>query len=160
MTLEVVDGAGIVGTQTGTTFKIDATELFQSVSDGKSAVAAAITDKGVETAADATFQQMADNIGQIETGSTIPLANFSYSVYTSDDIYFTNSSFEFVSATYGSSATVQVPINSLIAVTLGDFSRVESSSGLEQIISFSGIGQKCRVYRVTGDATITISSDM
>lgn len=43
-------------------------ELFQSVSDGKSAIAAAITDKGVTTAADATFQQMATNIGQIESG--------------------------------------------------------------------------------------------
>lgn len=71
LTLEVVEGAGIVGTQTGTTFKIDATELFQSVSDGKSAVAAAITDKGVETAADATFQQMADNIAAIQTGGGI-----------------------------------------------------------------------------------------
>lgn len=69
LTLEVVEGAGIVGTQTGTNFKIDATELFQSVSDGKSAVAAAITDKGVTTAADATFQQMAANIGQIQTGT-------------------------------------------------------------------------------------------
>ena len=45
------------------------TELFTSVSDGKSAIAAAITDKGVETAADATFQQMADNIAQIQTGT-------------------------------------------------------------------------------------------
>lgn len=70
LTLEVVEGAGIVGTQTGTTFKIDATELFQSVSDGKSAIAAAITDKGVETAADATFQEMAGNIEQIQGAST------------------------------------------------------------------------------------------
>lgn len=70
LTLEVVEGAGIVGTQTGTTFKIDATELFQSVSDGKTAIAAAITDKGVETAADATFQEMAGNIEQIQGAST------------------------------------------------------------------------------------------
>lgn len=47
--------------------KID--DLFTSVSDGKATVAAAITDKGVETAADATFQQMADNIGAIQTGT-------------------------------------------------------------------------------------------
>ena len=44
------------------------TELFTSVSDGKSAIAAAITDKGVTTAADATFQQMANNILDIPTG--------------------------------------------------------------------------------------------
>lgn len=43
-------------------------ELFTSVSDGKSLIASAITDKGVPTAEDATFQQMADNIGQISGG--------------------------------------------------------------------------------------------
>ena len=44
------------------------TTLKKSVSDGKTLVATAITDKGVETAADATFAVMADNISQIETG--------------------------------------------------------------------------------------------
>lgn len=63
-----VTGGGITGTQTGSTFTLDSSELFQSVSDGKSAVAAAITDKGVQTAADATFQQMATNIGNIPSG--------------------------------------------------------------------------------------------
>ena len=43
-------------------------KLKKSVSDGKTLVATAITDKGVETAADATFAVMAENIGQIETG--------------------------------------------------------------------------------------------
>ena len=36
--------------------------LFQSVSNGKSAIAAAITDKGVKTAADASFDTMAENL--------------------------------------------------------------------------------------------------
>lgn len=45
-------------------------KLFTSVSDGKQAVASAITDKGVPTAQDATFQQMADNIGQISGGTS------------------------------------------------------------------------------------------
>ena len=44
-------------------------ELFTSVSNGKEVVAAAITDKGQETASDATFETMANNIRQIETGS-------------------------------------------------------------------------------------------
>ncbi|XID95781.1 hypothetical protein ACF3MZ_15190 [Paenibacillaceae bacterium WGS1546] len=44
------------------------TELFTNVSDGKTAVAAAITDKGVPTAADDTFAEMADNIGEIPVG--------------------------------------------------------------------------------------------
>lgn len=50
---------------------VDATvikEVFQSVSDGKEKIASAITDKGVETDADATFDTMAQNIGKIEGG--------------------------------------------------------------------------------------------
>lgn len=43
-------------------------ENFTSVSNGKSLVASAITDKGVPTASDATFQTMADNISQISGG--------------------------------------------------------------------------------------------
>ena len=43
-------------------------QLFTSVSNGKSRVAAAITDKGVQTASDASFDTMASNIGQIQTG--------------------------------------------------------------------------------------------
>lgn len=42
--------------------------LKSSVSDGKSLIASAITDKGVATDEDATFSEMADNIGQISTG--------------------------------------------------------------------------------------------
>ena len=42
--------------------------LKKSVSDGKTKVANAITDKGVETATDATFDVMAENISKIETG--------------------------------------------------------------------------------------------
>ena len=42
--------------------------LKKSVSDGKTKVANAITDKGVETATDATFDVMAENIRKIETG--------------------------------------------------------------------------------------------
>ena len=51
-------------------------ELKTSVSEGKSLVAAAVTDKGVQTAADATFQQMATNIGNISTFN--PLYNTIY----------------------------------------------------------------------------------
>lgn len=43
------------------------TELFQSVSNGKRQVAAAITDKGVTTADDASFNTMATNIEAIST---------------------------------------------------------------------------------------------
>jgi hypothetical protein len=43
-------------------------EIKKSVSDGKEKVAGAITGKGVETATDMTFEEMATNIGKISTG--------------------------------------------------------------------------------------------
>ena len=46
-------------------------DLKSSVVDGKSKVAAAITTKGITTAADATFDTMATNIGQISTGKKV-----------------------------------------------------------------------------------------
>lgn len=46
-------------------------ELFTFVSNGKELVASAITDKGVDTASDATFQTMATNISNINTGSGV-----------------------------------------------------------------------------------------
>ena len=45
-------------------------EVFQSVSDGKSLIASAITDKGIATDATATFDTMAGNIRAIESGGS------------------------------------------------------------------------------------------
>ena len=50
----------------------DITELKNSVSDGKAQVASAITDKGVATASNATFNTMATNIRNIQTERTYP----------------------------------------------------------------------------------------
>lgn len=53
-------------------FKTIADELISlktSVSSGKALVAAAVTDKGVATAATDSFATMAENIGEIETGA-------------------------------------------------------------------------------------------
>ncbi len=41
------------------------TELKKTVSDGKSAIASAITNEGVSTASDASFETMVENIGKI-----------------------------------------------------------------------------------------------
>lgn len=57
-------------------------DCFQSVSDGKRRIASAITDKGINTAADATFQQMADNIKGLVTMSTNPSVLFDKSSWT------------------------------------------------------------------------------
>ena len=48
------------------------TELFTSVSEGKSLIASAVTDKGIPTEADAPFETMRDNILAIETGGGLP----------------------------------------------------------------------------------------
>lgn len=68
-------GQGIDVTQDGTIsiheyFKINTTiqELTNSVKDGKSLIAEAITDKKVPTSADSTFQTMAENISKISGG--------------------------------------------------------------------------------------------
>ena len=63
----------------GSTYDFDS--LFTSVSNGKALVASAITDKGVETAADATYQQMAENISKMSSSvSTTEIATEDISV--------------------------------------------------------------------------------
>ena len=52
-----------------TTLETQVSDLFQSVSDGKTLVANAITDKGVSTATNATFATMASNISNITTST-------------------------------------------------------------------------------------------
>lgn len=52
----------------------DMNELFQSVSNGKKKVAAAITDKGVLTAGDASYDTMASHIRQIDTSGGMDLS--------------------------------------------------------------------------------------
>ena len=66
-------------------------ECFQSVSDGKALMASGITDKGVPTDADATFQEMYDNVMAIQTNTTLQSKNASLStseqVITADTGY-------------------------------------------------------------------------
>lgn len=52
------------------------TENFTSVSNGKAQVASAITGKGVQTASDATFETMANNINAIPSGKKQTLGTF------------------------------------------------------------------------------------
>ena len=46
------------------------TQVKKSVSDGKSKVASAITEKGVNTEATDTFDVIAENVGKIQTGTS------------------------------------------------------------------------------------------
>ena len=69
--------------------------LFQSVSNGKSAIAAAITDKGVETAANASFDTMASNIKAISGGGNLP-AFKSYKIGNNGQYAFANNNHSWV----------------------------------------------------------------
>lgn len=61
-------------------------DIKKSVSDGKTLVATAITDKGVATSPTDSFATMAENIGQIESGSSFD------SVIVSVDKFMINTS--------------------------------------------------------------------
>ena len=60
----------------GAATQAEVDELKTSVSEGKALIAAAVTDKGVETAATDIFAVMASNIESIETGSKIISGTF------------------------------------------------------------------------------------
>lgn len=60
--------------------------LFQSVSSGKSKIAEAITDKGITTSADSSFDTMATNIRNIKTGGSGTGTDTSDATATAADI--------------------------------------------------------------------------
>lgn len=62
--------------------QVDLDACFQSVSEGKSLIAAAVTDKGVPTAADDTFQVIAENIQKIQSSDGLYL----YNTFTALDV--------------------------------------------------------------------------
>ena len=57
--------ASLVTMASGSNVETEISSLKSSVSSGKAAIASAVTDKGVSTAADATFSTMATNIRNI-----------------------------------------------------------------------------------------------
>lgn len=85
-TVHLETSSEVVVRPDGTTVETSLTELKTSVSEGKALVAAAVTDKGVTTAADATFATMAENIGNIQTGVDINGIIKEYEVYAGDNI--------------------------------------------------------------------------
>ena len=95
------EGTGL----TATNVQDAVTELFTSVSEGKAAIAAAITDKGVATAADATFQQMAEKIGEIQSTPEYELVEVSTSGANTQFITLKDGA---LLATFDRDSTVQI----------------------------------------------------
>lgn len=90
-------------------------ELFQSVSDGKTAVAAAITDKAVSASGSDTFAQLATKITSI-----LRLIRYAFD---SNIVYSTGVGFVSTSGTHGfgiipTFAMVQITINSTVHLAL------------------------------------------
>ena len=63
-----INNSGVLNIKNMAQMQDTVDELVDNVSSGKALVADAITEKGVETAEDATFQTMRDNILQISGG--------------------------------------------------------------------------------------------
>lgn len=77
------------------------TFLFQSVSNGKASIAAAITDKGVTTAADASFDTMTTNIKAISSGGSLELPfAVPYQIGNSAKYIFSNTSNNWIFENY------------------------------------------------------------
>ena len=142
------DIAKEVGTETLNTTAQDLkgaiNEVFQNVSNGKQLIATAITDKGVNTSSNDTFQTMATNIGKISSGSSI-----TYSVTNNLSHAVNNNSNTRVEKynSYSANITVETgyKLNS-ITVTMGG-TDITSSCYSNGNIS---------IEHVTGDIIITV----
>ena len=119
----------------------DLDDLFQSVSNGKSLVANAITGKGVSTATDATFATMATNISKISASS-----------YKEETKSYTTTSSGTPSMTFTFSADV-IGIKQIILPT--DSSRLMPQSTLE---SFKIEGKNVTMNVLTGVGTWKITA--
>lgn len=99
---------------TGTNVQEAIDQLFTSVSNGKSLIASAITDKGVSTSASDSFQTMANNIENIQVGGKIYLPAFSlysFGYVTSTGYRTTSRNVNYTSDSYYNIITKNLTLN-------------------------------------------------
>lgn len=154
------------------TDEADNLALFQSVSNGKNDIAAAITDKDVPASGSDTFQVLADKIGQIPTGVDVSIQRGQRTMVP--DIYSNALTFSAVDLNksiirlmiFGSSNTfrlshVRAELKSAVSA---DFTRGYSPSSdvylFWEVIEFSGAKsvQRGTVTFYGGNAEITFSA--
>lgn len=134
-------------------------ELFQSVSEGKSLMAAAVTDKGVETAATDSFATMAGNIGQISGGGTqlesVSLSvNITYGLYSSLYYYSIVDGYTKVSYTASYDVTDCLKDSIVIFGTSAD-TDIEISGDYDVVPTFTDTGRISFVCRSNVEMDVT-----
>lgn len=160
-------------TMTATDVQNAITELFQDVDDGKTLVASAITDKGVPTSEDATFQEMAENIAAISSesgtgGSAVEVATPSIS-YSSTGLVTASvsQSSGFVNAAT-KTATKQLPTLGAMTYTPGTTQQTINAqvflTGAQTIqgdanLTASNIKSGVSIFGVTGTLEAGTSGD-
>ena len=110
-------------------------DLFQSVSNGKTLVANAITGKGVSTATDATFATMATNISKI-SASSYKEETKSYTITSSETTRFV---FTFSANVIGVKQVIPPTYNSRI-ITQSSTKNTFTINGKELIFYVNGAG--------------------
>ena len=87
---QIRDIVNKIGTETLSTTAQDLkgaiNEVFQNVSNGKQLIATAITDKGVATSSNSTFQTMADNIKNISSANINVEGFTEYTLFETDEV--------------------------------------------------------------------------
>lgn len=135
-----------------------------AITSGKAAIASAITEKGVATASDATFQQMAENVAAIETGPSLNTATVSFYVSRGGamlSVIDSNMEYKRLETPQPWESPVEIEVNVPCIVTIDYYSTAfkESVTGqCTQIKSVKDVesGVTLSAYLVTGDTQVSV----
>lgn len=125
----------------------------ERIARGKALVAAAVTEKGVETPAGATFQQIAENVAAIESGGSLDVATgiiHGTEMASAWVIYFDSDTNTSQTAKVGGMGIPEPPMEATVHAYVGSVLYIRTGiaeSGLNEI-------EDRTAYEVTGDFSI------